>query len=85
MRHIIEVVTLWPEKLNHSRISSNREKKYSVWVTHEKVKDLYRQGNDSNIITLAYSGKFNFNELKEKHKFLRINDSIEELSEFLNK
>ena len=35
-----------------------------------------------NIIPFVYMGKYKFNELKEKNKFLRIYDSIEELSEF---
>ena len=37
---------------------------------------------DSDLIPLVYSGKYSFNELKEKNKFLRIYDSIEELTEF---
>ncbi len=38
--------------------------------------------DNSNIISSIYKGKFNFNELKEKNKFLMIYDSIEELCDF---
>lgn len=42
----------------------------------------FTERNTPNIIPSLYLGKFSFNELKEANKFLRIYDSIEELSQF---
>ena len=63
-------------------ISNNKE--YSIELLNDsnsitiKCSDI----DNLNIIPFVYLGKYKFDELKEKNNFLRIYDSIEELSEF---
>ena len=71
-----------PNKYSIEYNSNNQDYLIEISTGSNEIKMKFTERNAPNIIPSLYEGKFSFNELKETNKFLRIYDSILELSQF---